>query len=178
MFAYVRGQVTIMGSASGSGVQFYRLQAGQGLNPLSWLQVGEDMTVPVIDGQLGVWDTQGLSGLYALQLLVVRQNQDVESAIVQVTVDNQAPTLEIASPLPGQEISLSGGKSFLFQVKAGDNLALKSVEFLLDGRSLATLLQSPYDLVWQASPGAHRLIVRALDLAGNSSEAEVQFVVK
>jgi hypothetical protein len=108
----------------------------------------------------------------------VRQNQDVESAIIQVTVDNQAPTLEIASPLPGQEISLSAGKSFLFQVKAGDNLALKSVEFLLDGRSLATLLQSPYDLVWQASPGAHRLIVRALDLAGNSSEAEVQFVVK
>ncbi len=178
MFAYVRGQVTIKGSASGSGVQFYRLQAGQGLNPQSWLQVGEDMTTPVIDGQLGVWDTQGLSGLFALQLLVVRQNQDVESAIIQVTVDNQAPSLTIASPVAGQVISLIAGKSFLFQVNADDNLALKSVEFILDSRSLSTILQGPYDLAWQATPGAHLLKVRAFDLAGNSSEAEVQFVVK
>jgi membrane carboxypeptidase/penicillin-binding protein PbpC len=178
MFTYVRGQVTIKGSATGNGFQYYRLQVGQGLNPQTWLQVGQDVSRPVAEGQLGVWDTTGLSGLYALQLLVVRQNQDLESAVIQVTIDNQAPTLAITSPLPGQEISLSAGSSFPFQVSASDDLALKSVELILDNRSLATLSQAPYTFPWQVTQGAHTLRVIATDMAGNRTQLETTFLVK
>jgi membrane peptidoglycan carboxypeptidase len=178
MFSYVHGQVAIKGSASGNGFQFYRLQTGQGLNPQTWLQVGQDVSTPVTEGQLGVWDTSGLSGLYALQLLVVRQNQGLDTAIIQVTVDNQSPTIAITSPLPGQEISLSTGSAFTFHVNASDDLALKSVELLVDGRSLAVLSQAPYTLSWQASHGAHTLQAIATDMAGNQTQTEAEFTVK
>lgn len=86
LFAPVQGVVKIMGTASGADFQYYRLQVGQGLNPQEWIQVGTDGTTPVEDGVLGEWDTKGLSGLYAVQLIVVRADQTVESAVIQVTV--------------------------------------------------------------------------------------------
>ncbi|MFN8427315.1 MAG: hypothetical protein U0X87_13800 [Anaerolineales bacterium] len=38
------------------------------------------------NGLLAEWNTEGLSGLYAVQLQVVRTDQRVDSAVVQVTV--------------------------------------------------------------------------------------------
>ena len=35
---------------------------------------------------LSAWDTSSLSGLYALQLQVIRSDQRVDTAIIQVTV--------------------------------------------------------------------------------------------
>lgn len=88
MFAEVSGVVQISGTAAGADFAFYRLQVGQGLNPQQWIQVGGDATTPVTNGLLAEWDTSGLSGLYAVQLLVVRGDQHVETAIIQVTVNN------------------------------------------------------------------------------------------
>jgi hypothetical protein len=58
---------------------------GQGLNPQEWIQVTEG-NEPVTNGLLAEWDTKGLSGLYAVQLQVVRTDQKVDNAIIQVTV--------------------------------------------------------------------------------------------
>jgi hypothetical protein len=91
LFATVQGTVRIMGTASGADFEYYRLQVGQGLNPQEWIQVGEDRATPVEEGLLGEWDTQGLSGLYAVQLIVVRADQRVESAVIQITVDAAQP---------------------------------------------------------------------------------------
>ena len=41
-----------------------------------------------VDGVLTEWDTRGLNGLYAVQLVVVRTDQRVETAVTQVTVSN------------------------------------------------------------------------------------------
>ncbi len=38
------------------------------------------------DGLLGAWDASGLSGLYAVELQVVRTDQQIDTAITQVTV--------------------------------------------------------------------------------------------
>ncbi|MCJ7432800.1 MAG: hypothetical protein MUO77_04865 [Anaerolineales bacterium] len=46
---------------------------------------GEGQTA-VVDGLLAEWDTSKLSGLYAVQLQVVRSDQRVNSAVIQVTV--------------------------------------------------------------------------------------------
>ena len=86
LFAEVSGVVRISGTASGPGLDYYRVQVGKGLNPQEWTQVGTDSRAPVQDGLLAEWDTRGLSGLYSVQLLVVRADQRVETAVIQVMV--------------------------------------------------------------------------------------------
>ncbi len=86
MFAEVSGRVQFTGTAAGNGFQYYRIQVGEGLNPREWRQVGGDMTTPVINAPLAEWDTTGLNGLYAIQLVVVYEDQRVETAVVLVTV--------------------------------------------------------------------------------------------
>jgi len=89
MFADVNGQVQIKGTASGANFDHYRVQIGKGLNPQEWIQVGSDSTSPVTEDVLATWDTTGLDGLYAVQLQVVRTDQQVDTAIIQVNVKNQ-----------------------------------------------------------------------------------------
>jgi membrane peptidoglycan carboxypeptidase len=88
MFAEVSGEVQIEGTASGDDFASYHVLVGQGLNPQEWIQVGEG-NAPVTKGLLATWDTKGLSGLYAVQLQVVRADQTLDTAIIQVTVNSQ-----------------------------------------------------------------------------------------
>jgi membrane peptidoglycan carboxypeptidase len=88
LFTDVDGVVQIIGTASGDDFLFYRVQVGKGLNPQSWIQLGDDSFEPVENGLLAEWDTTGLSGLYAVQLVVVQNDQVVETAVIQVTVSD------------------------------------------------------------------------------------------
>jgi hypothetical protein len=178
MFTHVSGTVEFHGSATGPGFEYFRLQVGQGLNPQTWTQIGEDISEPVRDGLLGTWDTRQLSGLYAVQLLVVGQNQRVERAVMQVTVDNQVPEVVITSPQSEQEVSLSKPIALALQADVTDNMEIERVEFYLDKQILATLFEPPYWVSWQPLQGEHTLMVRAYDLAGNESETAVLFRVK
>ncbi|HSL27873.1 MAG TPA: transglycosylase domain-containing protein [Anaerolineales bacterium] len=85
LFTEASGTVRIEGTAAGEDFISYRVLAGQGLNPQEWLLVAEGIQ-PVTDGMLAEWDTTGLSGLYALQLQVLRTDQRVDTAITQFTV--------------------------------------------------------------------------------------------
>jgi membrane peptidoglycan carboxypeptidase len=85
-FAEVSGRVQLTGTAAGNGFQYYRIQVGEGLYPREWKQIGGNLTTPVINGPLAEWDTTGLSGLYAIQLVVVYADQRVETAVVLVMV--------------------------------------------------------------------------------------------
>ena len=177
-FDILRGQTAITGTVSVDDLDFFRLQAGQGLNPQSWFQVGEDQDRPVSEGLLGQWDTSKLNGLYALQLVVVQKDQSVTRDTVLVTVDNQPPSIEFGSPYQGQEIIASERPEVVLWVDVSDDLGMEKVEFYLDERLLATFIQPPYGISWECAPGEHRLRVRAVDQAGNTSEASVQFTVK
>ncbi len=175
MFADLRGVVRINGTAAGEGFTSYRLLAGQGLNPTGWVQIGEESTLPVQDGLLGTWDTNGLNGLYALQLQVVRNDQRLETAVIQVTVDNQPPQVRVTYPQDGASLKYAENRQVTFQVEAGDNLSLAKVMFYLDGKLLGVLEQSPYLWTWSSQTGKHSLRVVAFDRAGNQAEQEVQF---
>ncbi len=85
LFAEVNGIVMIEGTAAGDDFVSYRILVGQGLNPREWIQVAEG-TETVTDDLLAEWNTEGLSGLYAVQLQVIRTDQRVDTAIIQVTV--------------------------------------------------------------------------------------------
>ena len=86
LFADVSGVVKIIGTASGEDFAYYRVQVGKGLNPQEWIQLGGDVTTSVENGILAEWDTKGLSGLYAIQLQVIRNDQVVDTAVIQVTI--------------------------------------------------------------------------------------------
>ena len=86
LFAEVAGRVQIKGTAAGANFDRYRVLAGQGIDPQNWIQVGRDSTTPVNNNVLVTWDTTGLSGLYAVQLQVVRTDQRVDIATIQVTI--------------------------------------------------------------------------------------------
>jgi membrane peptidoglycan carboxypeptidase len=178
LFEHVRGKVTFQGSAAGEDFKFYRLQVGAGLNPQEWIQIGQDSSQPITDGILGTWETTGLSGLYAVQLIVVREDQSIDRFVSQVSVDNQPPQLELLSPLPEQVISAKS-PTLLFQADASDDLELAKVDFYLDDQRIASLTKPSYTLPWQTpSTGTHDLRVVATDLAGNTSESELSFVIK
>lgn len=88
LFSEVSGDVQIEGTAAGDGFVSYRVLVGQGLNPQEWIQVVES-NEPVTDNVLAEWNTNGLSGLYAIQLQVVRNDQRVDTAIIQITVKDE-----------------------------------------------------------------------------------------
>ncbi len=178
MFSHVRGQVTLKGSAEGAGFQFFRLNFGQGLNPQLWLQIGSDTDQPVKAGTLGVWDTQGLNGLYALQLQVVRLDQRVETALIQVTVDNIAPEITLVTPTVEAVYLLASQPNIVLNARASDNLELAQVVFYIEGQQVASLAEPPYIVSWPARLGKYTLKAIASDLAGNQSVSQVTFIVK
>jgi membrane carboxypeptidase/penicillin-binding protein PbpC len=175
MFADVRGKVEIVGTATGENLEYFRILVGQGLNPQTWVQVGEDSKSLALDGTLAVWDTNALNGLFAVQLQVVRTDQLVDTAVIQVTVDNTPPEVDITYPQQGQVLAYSANRQIAFQAQAGDNLALTGVEFYVDEELAGSLEQAPFNLTWTATTGSHTLRVIARDRAGNQSEETVEF---
>ncbi|MCB2178630.1 transglycosylase domain-containing protein [bacterium] len=178
IFSYVSGEVEISGTAAGEDFAFYRLQIGEGLNPRQWLQIGEDSTTPVADGVLGTWDTSSLEGLYAIRLQVVREDQSVETTAIQVTVDNQPPTVQILAPSSGQVFSYPEERQVTFQAQVDDNLGIARVEFWVNGSMVSNQSDPPYAATWRGSLGTHELEVRAIDLAGNVSVELVTFTLE
>ena len=177
-FAYLTGKVLVGGTAAGEQFDYYRLQYGQGLNPTGWIQIGSDQSRAVRSGALGEWDITGLSGLYALQLIVVRSDQRIETHTIQVTVDNQPPIVSLLYPAADQPLTARSGELVSFQALASDNLQVQEVSFTLDGRLLTRITQAPYLYPWRASSGNHTLEVNAIDLAGNSQSLELSFEIE
>jgi hypothetical protein len=178
MFADVRGEIKITGTAAGTDLDYYRVLVGQGLNPENWVQVGTDSRSLVIDDTLGTWDTSELNGLYAVQLQTVRTDQLVDTAVVQVTVDNMPPEVSITYPQDGDEFEYTSNRQITFQVDASDNLSLALVEFYVDGDLVGSAETSPFALTWNARRGEHELMVLARDRAGNESVSEIGFDVE
>lgn len=177
-FAAVRGPVEIRGTAAGEDFVSYRLEVGQGLNPRVWLTVGEEQFAPVEGGLLGVWDTAGLDGLWAVRLQVERGSNRLSSAVIQVTVDNSAPEARIIYPAEGGIAQPSPQGTMTLQAEVSDNISVTRVEWLVDGRVVGESFSAPYHLPWAARRGRHTLSVAAYDHAGNRAEsAPVTFEV-
>jgi len=106
MNAEVRGLVAIIGSASVSSFQFYKVEFGVGPNPSQWAVIGSLHEQPMINGQLEVWDTTVLpDGVYTLRLQAVKQDGNWEEFFVrQLAIVNTRPT---ATPTPTVTPTLS-----------------------------------------------------------------------
>ena len=178
MFGDVHGEIEIKGTAAGENLDYFRVLVGQGLNPQNWVQVGEDSKSLVLDGILATWDTSDLNGLYAVQLQVVRSDQHVDTAVIQVTVDNTPPDVNITYPLEGAMLGFEDNRQITFQAQVNDNLSISAVEFYVDGRKIGSIEKAPFAMTWSAGKGEHRLRVVARDRAGNESERMITFSVQ
>jgi membrane peptidoglycan carboxypeptidase len=177
MFTYKRGALQIRGTAAGMDFVSYRLEFGQGLYPITWTQIGTDSTSPVTENTLGEWDSTGLNGLYALRLMVVRSGQKLDQSVVQVTIDNTPPQVAISYPIDGQTISFSHEPQMALQAQVNEPFVDK-VEFFINNISVGKSDEAPYGVLWPSQVGRYTLRVVAADLAGNTSEATLQFLVK
>jgi membrane carboxypeptidase/penicillin-binding protein PbpC len=178
IFGYVSGQVVITGNAAGDNFAYYRVQIGEGLNPRQWLQIDQDKTEPILEGELVMWDTAGLDGLYAIRLMVVTQEQTVSTTTIQVTVDNRPPVIQVTHPTKGQSFTFPIESSLTIQAQVTDNLGIAKVEFWVNDEMISSLTAPPYAAPWSGSLGEHTLLVVVIDLAGNQSEALVNFIIE
>ncbi len=177
IFADVQGEFAIIGTAGGEDFKYYRVLVGQGLNPQRWTQIGDDVYSPIQDGVLVSWDASELSGLYAVQLMVVHQDDRIEMATTQISIDNEAPMVRVLFPQEGEEIDYVKNRQIDLQVQANDNLGVERVEYYIDFKQIGVATEAPFAWTWATSAGKHSLKVIVYDRAGNSAEETLVFNV-
>jgi len=179
-FAYLHGVVEITGTAKGDNYAFFRVQYGPGLYPQTWTQIEGDRGEQIENGLLQTWNTAGLDGLYSLQLVVVKNDPEggpfqFDTSTIQVTVDNQPPTVNLLAPAPNEEFEVGRDESVIIQPQVQDNLSIARVAFFIDGASTESATVPPYSTRWKITStarGTHTLWVRAYDAAGNYTDSE------
>ncbi len=179
-FSYLCDEVVVRGYASPENFDYYRLQYGSGLNPTRWVQIGDDSSKQVQGGTLVRWKTEGLNGLFTLQLVVVDDDGHISTHAIHVTVDNQPPQVEILLPEPDQVLRGNSRQEMVIEVEVTDNFGVERVEFYVDSMKVDTVNAPPYSIRWRMRTiGEHKVHVRAIDLAGNVAESEsVLFTVE
>ena len=173
-FAYVGGVVDVRGSLESADLSFYQLAYGRGLNPDRWIDIGGPQTAHNQGSSLGQWDTAGLDGIYNLRLTVVDTNQNIETRVVQVTVDNVAPTVSLNAGEPGQVYRWPGDTEIPLTAEVQDNLAITRVEFYRGGEFIGADAEWPYTMRWPTEGvGVETFTATAFDAVGNNSSANV-----
>ncbi len=169
-FEVLKGRVSVRGEAHPPDFDYFRLHYGEGLNPSHWTQIGEDQSQRVLSGQLGVWDTGALSGLYTLQLVVVLEDGTLLTDSIAVTVDNQPPSIRLLRPAPDEMIETG---PLTLEASASDAVGLAAVTFYLDGELVGSLERAPFVLELPLpEDGRHELYATARDAVGNEAESE------
>jgi hypothetical protein len=140
--------------------------------------------------QSGIWSSPALTGLDYNNYnqssglggaLIYRQDQPQVafstpdqkihtvdlSSLGPAPADATAPTTSITNPVGG--ITVSGTMSV--SASASDNVAVTSVQLLVDGAVIGTVASAPYNFSWNTAAGAngnHTLQTKAFDAAGNA----------
>ncbi len=174
LFDYISGQVAVQGSMDAENLQYYQLAYGQGLNPTEWIDITEQQETYTPGESLGTWDTSGLDGLYNLRLTAVMTDNTIDPTIVQVTVDNVPPTVELVAGEAGQTFTFLTDDTIPLRAGAEDNVAIDRVAFYHNGTLVGTDEAFPFGYDHDITrEGRERFRAVVFDAAGNSSEAEI-----
>ena len=177
-FSFVHGRVGVIGSISEEGFVSARLQYGKGMNPTSWLQIGPVILSPANNERLGNWDTDNLEdGLYALQLVVIRDQQQVEKKSLVLSVDNTPPEIKLRSELDGKRLSYETGKELLFELEFVNENEIQRVDFSINSENQFSRDLPPFVYAWTMSVGEFELRIKAVDHANNQSLISITFEV-
>jgi hypothetical protein len=93
------GVVTIQGTAFHPAFQAYDVSFAYDPNPTdTWFAIGDEVTTPVSDSRLAVWDTSGLTpGTYQLRLIVNLEDGKTLESVVGGLLIGQKPAPAAAS---------------------------------------------------------------------------------
>jgi len=127
------------------------------------------------------WDTSNNSEdeYHVLSVTITDQSENT-FFIPPITVfinndppeDASPPTIIITNPLSGQIVS----GLISFSAFAQDNVAIQHIEFFVDGTSVGTMNESPYQIDWDTTQlennSQHTLGAEATDTSGNMTIAQ------
>ncbi len=177
------GLVPIRGNARGGDWALYRVYFAPGWSPApeQWQQIGPDHPEQVSDGVLEYWNLSGIApGPYSLKLARFENNGQVTESVVQVTVDNQPPTLRLLQPSPNAVFVMPDDEWVDLIADVNDDYAISRVEFFVNGERFATKTFAPFTVKWTLrETGAFEAYAVAYDAAGNAVESpKVTFEVR
>jgi membrane peptidoglycan carboxypeptidase len=176
-YSYIHGVTPIIGNTRGGDFNHYRLDFGKGLNPTEWQQIGPDHGNQVDNNVLENFDTTTLDGLVSLRLTVFRNNGDVQTAVVPVTIDSITPTIKLIYPNDGDTYSYPQDEWVSLQFDVKDNVAIDRVELFVDDKPDPWSIRNapPYGEKWKLDApeklGTHTFFARVYDKAGNMAES-------
>ena len=147
MFGYVTELVEIKGNAR-NNVRYWRLDYGKGIDPQEWVQIGGDHPYEVNGELMENWDVVELDGLYTLRLTAIGHDDSIREDVIQVTVDNVPPVMELNYPEDGGVYIMEDDEWINIQATVGDNVSLDRVDFYVDGEQFATSTVPPYNKSW------------------------------
>jgi hypothetical protein len=91
-------------------------------------------------------------------------------ALRPLPLDTQPPTVSITAPAGGTSVS---GNSVTLTAQATDDVAVATVQFLVDGSPVGSpVTASPYTMAWDSTTvanGSHSIAATATDTAGNAA---------
>jgi len=111
-------------------------------------------------------------------LMVVYQDDRIDIATTQISIDNEAPTVRVLFPQEGDQIDFLQNRQIDLRVQANDNLGVDRVEYFIDFKQIGAASASPFSWTWATSAGKHSLKVIVYDRAGNSAEETLVFTVE
>ena len=113
-----------------------------------------------------------ISSVAQLRALAINQAGTASSELTQLLqVDTIPPSISTTSPANGSNVT---GSPVPIVANPSDNVAVTRVRFFLDNKQLGTRVAAPWKWNWDTTSvakGAHVLLVKAEDAAGNSSAA-------
>lgn len=177
-YSYVGGIVDVRGSLDATGMQFFQLVYSPWESPGQLVAITAEQTNYVPGTSLGMWDTTGLNGLYNLQLQVVYQDNTRQSQTIQVTVDNDPPTITLTAGEEGQVFRWGQDTVIPIRAIVQDNLLIDRVVFYHNGQEYGIRddchITPECGIDWQIiRAGTETFTAVIYDSVGNSAQAEI-----
>jgi len=142
--------------------------------PEQWLQIGPDHPEQVSENVLENWDITALPpGPYSLKVSRLESDGNIVEAVVQVTIDNQPPTLRLLQPRPGEFFRARQDEWVTVMADVQDDHSIRKVEFFANGELFDTKTVAPFTARWTIrTEGQVEFHVVAHDGAGNKTESQ------
>ena len=174
---YVGGEVDIRGSITAENMASFQMTYGAGVNPAQWFNIGEQQTEYLPGTSMGLWNTSALEdGIHSLRLSVIRTDSTRAVDTIQITVDNNPPTITLSAGEPEQIFAWPDDSVIPLLADVQDNLAIDRVEFYHNGQFVGEVKGAdwPRGIDWEINrTGVEVFSAVAFDAVGNNASAEI-----
>lgn len=170
------GILPIRGSAKGGNWVMYRvaIAAGHSPGPNQWIQIGPDHPEQVDNNLLENWNLNGFApGPYSIKVSRIESDGKVSDTVVQITLDNTPPSIQISSPQPGALFSAATDKLITVDTRVQDDVTVSKVEFYVNATLVTTKYSAPFSAAFDigTSRGNFDIYTVAYDGAGNRTQS-------